>query len=308
MPLKPALHIRPKSILFATDLTPECNLPLRHAIALARHYDAALHLVHIVSSLGFDMAGADAIYVAEEAAERDMRSLEAKLAGNGSLSGVRHDCAIRSGDIWPQLESLIDADAADLLVIGTHGRHGIGRLLLGSVAELIFRRAECPVVTVGPCFGADKAGSQRDPKPILWATDFQPASLQALPYAIDFARERGSKLVLLHVIPEFAPTPETGWFVSSGLRDIRTRAKDSAIERLNALARAHDLLGGDFDGSVRFGDPAEEIVKLARELRADGIAMGLHRCNQVQAVSHFRRTVAHEVVCQANCAVLTVRG
>jgi nucleotide-binding universal stress UspA family protein len=58
---------------------------------------------------------------------------------------------------------------------------------------------------------------------------------------------------------------------------------------------------------VKFGDAAEEILKLAGDVHADAIAMGLHRSEHAQAVSHFRSTIAYEVVCGANCAVFTAR-
>jgi nucleotide-binding universal stress UspA family protein len=211
MPLKPALNIHPKSVLFATDLSPASENAMRHALALARHYGATLHLAHVVSAWGFTLAGPDAVAIADEVALRELHELEESLSTRGALAGIKHDVTVRDGEVWPQIERLIDQDDVDLVVIGTHGRRGLDRLFLGSVAEQILRCAECPVVTVGPgCTGRSGVENIRQPRPILFATDFKGASLQALPYAVTFARERGVKLVLLHVIPSIPLPPDGG--------------------------------------------------------------------------------------------------
>lgn len=306
MPLKPALNIRPKSILFATDLSHESENALRHAVALARHYGATLHLAHVVNAMGFTLAGPEAFELGCEAAMRDVATLQKKLEGSGALDGIRHDAVVRRGDVWPQIEQLLEEDAADLLVVGTHGRHGIGRVLLGSVAEEILRRAECPVVTVGPAFQMDSGvGNTRQPRPILFATDFHKASLQALPYAIDFARERHVKLVLLHVIPLLPMPPHGHWATADDLMTRRRVAEEAAVFRLEALLPKSTA--DDFECIAKCGEPAEEILKVANQIHVDAIAMGLHRSDHLQAVTHFRNTVVYQVVSRAHCAVLTAR-
>jgi nucleotide-binding universal stress UspA family protein len=308
MPLKPALNIRPKSILFATDLSQASRRPMRHALALARHYGATLHFAHIISSLGFALAGPDAIAVAREVACRDLHELEAGLSESGALAGIKYDSVVREGEVWPQIERLIDEDDVDMIVIGSHGRRGIGRFLLGSVAEEIFRRVSCPVLTVGPCatgeFGVENT---RNPQPIILATDFKDASLQALPYAVTFARERNVKLVLLHVISLLPMPPHGEWDSADDLIARREKAKAEAITRLQALLRDCSPPPSNVEYVVQCGEPAEEILKTADAYHADAIAMGLHRTGYVETVSHLRRTIAYEVVCRANCAVFTVR-
>lgn len=307
MRLKPALYLRPQSILFATDFSRASENAMRHSIALARHYGATLHLAHIVSSLGFVLAGPGAMAAADEAALRDMEQLELNLVTAGALSGVKHDVVVRDGDVWPQLEALIDEEEVDLLVIGTHGRHGLGRLLLGSIAEEVFRCAPCPVITVGPAFSESGVENVRHPRPLLFATDFKGASLNALPYVLDFARERNVKLTMLHVVP-LLPLPEDQhWQTADNVMIRRDKAASEAICRLQGLLDRHPNRGVEAEFVVRFGEPAEEILKVAASFHADAIAMGLHRTLHAQAVTHFRNTIAYEVVSRANCAVLTAR-
>jgi nucleotide-binding universal stress UspA family protein len=308
MPLKPALNIRPKSILLATDFSPASQNALRHALALTRHYGATLHIAHVVSSMGFTLAGPEAVAIANEAARRDILQAETDMRESGRLAGINYDTTVRDGEVWPQLERLIDEDHADMVVIGTHGRRGLGRLLLGSVAEKIFRGAECPVVTVGPAFAESGVENIRQPQPVLFATDFGSASLQALPYVIDFASERNVKLVLLHVIQTVPLPASEHWDTADDVISRRRQAEAEAIERLRGWLRRQPTICREPEFVVKFGDPAEEILKLSCALRADAIAMGLHRTAHAETATHFRRTLAYEVVCRAKCAVFTARN
>jgi nucleotide-binding universal stress UspA family protein len=307
MPLKPALHIRPKSILFATDLAPESQNALRHAVAVARHFGATLHIANVVSSMGFRLAGPQALAYAYEVAKRDVEDLRLRLENSGTLQGSKLDTAVREGDVWQELERLIEEDEVDLVVIGTHGRRGLGRLLLGSVAERIFRCSPCPVITVGPEFLRSGVENSREPRPILFATDFQAASLQALPYLVTFAQERHVKLVAMHVIDPATLSSGTHWETADSAMERRKRAEQAATLRLRRLIDASAVPESAVEFCVRFGDPAEEIMKFGSELRVDAIGMGLHRTAHATTVTHLPQSIAHRVVCEARCAVFTAR-
>src|SRR5208283_2037009 len=146
-----------KSVLVATDFSEASDKALRHALAIARHYGAKLYLTHVVSSLGFTLVGPDAVVAATEAVCRDARQLEEDLVQRGALAGLSHEVIVRQGKVWEELEEVIREERVDLVVLGTHARRGLGKLVLGSVAEHIFRHAGCLVLTVGP-------GSLQDPQ------------------------------------------------------------------------------------------------------------------------------------------------
>jgi nucleotide-binding universal stress UspA family protein len=120
------------------------------------------------------------------------------------------------------MKTVIRQKQVDLVVLGTHGRGGLGKVLLGSIAEQIFRHADCFVVTVGPGSYKDSLVEKAQAvRPFLFATDFGAASLHALPYAISFASHFGAKLIVLHVLPA-APIPEGfHWSTTGNLRQIR---------------------------------------------------------------------------------------
>jgi nucleotide-binding universal stress UspA family protein len=180
-------------------------------------------------------------------------------------------------------------------------------LILGSIAERIFRCAPCPVVTVGPEFLRSGVENVRAPRPILWATDFQRASLQALPYLLTFAQERHVKLVALHVVDPASLNDDGHWETAQSVMDRRQRAERDASRKLLEVAREQGISETQMEFAVRFGEPAEEIVKLASSLRVDAVGMGLHRTPHAATVTHLRQTTAYRVVCNARCAVFTAR-
>src|SRR5262249_30241212 len=112
----------------------------------------------------------------------------------GALTGIQHKFIVRQGGLWPELQDIIREESTDLLVVGTHGRHGIAKLFLGSIAEQIFRRADCPVLTLGPhTDGRPWFGTSSMRRTFLFATDFGHASLHGLPQAIAAANQFGAK-------------------------------------------------------------------------------------------------------------------
>ena len=145
-----AAALQPRSVLIATDFSAASEKALRHSLALARFYGSRFCLAHVVSSLGLTMAGPGAIAACEEAVLREAAQLEASLIRTGALTGIQHKFIVRQGELWPELREIIREESTDLLVVGTHGRHGIAKLFFGSIAEQIFRQADCPVLTFGP--------------------------------------------------------------------------------------------------------------------------------------------------------------
>jgi len=305
----PTADLRLKSILVATDFSEASEKPLRHALAIARHYGAKLSLVNVVSSLGFTLVGPDAVSAATEAVWRDVRQLEDDLVQRGTLAGLRHEAIVRQGDVWEELEKVVSQEQVDLLVIGTHGRRGLGKLLLGSVAERVFRRADCLVLTVGPgSFQENPVESTKAIRPFLFATDFGGASLHALPYAISSANHFGARLILLHVLPAVSMLEGFRRYTPGDVMQVRENARMASLRRLEELTAQNAELAVKPEFMVEFGLPGEMILQTADTLKADAIIMGLHRSAHIGAASHMPWATAYEVVCRASCPVLTVRN
>jgi len=299
-----------KSILIATDLSKASDKPLCHALAIARHYGAHFYLVHVVSSVGYTLAGAQALQLASEAARREVQQLEQDMVERGALTGIDHQFIVRQGNVWEELQVLIQQKQVDLVVIGTHGRQNLGKLVLGSVAEQIFRRADCLVLTVGPgCLQNSPLENTRAFRPFLFATDFGEASLHALPRVISFANHFGVQLVVLHVAP-IAPIPGSfHWSSTTG--DVRQMQEDAgwaALKRLEEIVSRNAPLTIEPKFLVKFGTPSKMILHVAGTLGADLIVMGLNRSRHIETASHMPWDTAYQVVRGAVCPVLTVRS
>ena len=298
-----AAALKPRSILIATDFSDSSEKALRNSLALARFYESKFCLAHVVSSLGLTMAGPGAIAACEEAVSREAADLEDSLIQSGALTGIQHKFIVRQGELWPELREIIRQESADLLVVGTHGRHGMAKLFFGSIAEQIFRQADCPVLTFGPhTDGRPWFGRSSKQRTFLFATDFGPASLHGLPQAIAAANQFGAKLAFLSIIPA-APSS-----TDEALTDWQEDARMRTLQRLAELADDAGLdTRPELYAEFKSGRPAsEQILETADKLRADLIIMGLHHSAYAEVISHLDLATTYEVVCDANSPVLTV--
>lgn len=282
-------------ILVTTDFSPESDRALDYALALARRYDARIYLAHVLTPDPFlyaEPALAEATYEKiRQAAEQGM----ADILVSGKLRGIPHEVLLEEGNVWPVIAKMIEKHEIDLVITGTHGRGKVQKVLIGSVAEEIFRQADCAVMTVGPRFKGELK-SEVELKSILFATDFGAGAEKAAAYAFSLAQEHGARLNMLHVIEEATA------FTEESVRHQR----DYNVEKLRQLvpAGAENWCKPEFRAT--FGAAAEEILTLARETNADLIVMGAK--TRKSLAGHVPVTIAYNVVVKASCPVLTVRG
>jgi nucleotide-binding universal stress UspA family protein len=277
--------ISTKRVLFATDFSDCATAALPYAISLARKPNGSLTVAHVVS-MGPLGAGfpAHAWLAASAQGVRDAQVAIERM--ESQLSKVTHHGAVRAGDVSDELNDLVETEKIDVIVLGTHGRTGIGKAIFGSVAEKVFRHAGCPVLTIGPRVSASPEQVE-DLHSILYPTDFSSESQPALEYAGALAQEHGSRLYLLHVTPDEPGSDRH--FLESKLRELLSAEACFACEP-KAL--------------VRSGPPGEVIVDAAAELAIDLIVIGPKR----RSVLPGSMATTYRVVTRANCPVLTVRG
>jgi nucleotide-binding universal stress UspA family protein len=193
-----------KNILFATDFSSTTELALPYTVEIARQSGTTIHVVHVIQPDIYPLVPpSEWPKMAQEEAEfrkEKRKQLEEEL------QGLPHEFLFPAGNVWQNLAHIIEDKNIDLLVLGTHGRTGMAKVLLGSVAEKIFRQAACPVLTVGPAVSS-KASHAAAAKlnRILYATDFSPESLAAAPYAVCLAKEHRAELILMHSIQNANP-------------------------------------------------------------------------------------------------------
>lgn len=283
-----------KSLLFATDFSPASQAALPYAAAIARRYGARLSLAHVVRPQVWAPAPPEWVPMESDVPRQAALAEMAKLEQSSVLAGLPHQVAVEEGAVWECLSRLIREQETDLLIMGTHGRRGLQKLLMGSVAEELFRLAACPVLTVGP--GVAPTAGTAEFHRILFATDFSNESQAALPYAVSLAQENQARLTLLHVVESASP----GYLADP------QRVLATLKEKLQGLLPREAALWCEPELALESGVPGEGILRVAEEQRADLIVLGVRPIRRLAA--HLPIATAHEVVCHAACPVLTVRG
>lgn len=296
-----------KNVLFATDFSSSSEAALPYAAAICRHFGSALHIAHVLSDAsvlmmtgGVDYVSLSTIY---EDAEAEAKEKLERISSH--VEGIPHHIYVRHGQVWENLSGLVDEEKIDLIVLGTHGRSGLGKLLLGSVAENILRHAPCPVLTVGPKVsggaklpafenhGRDLAPVELELKQILFATNFAQNSACVAQEAVSLAEEFSSRLTLLHVIEDYTQLGSRPGPMEDGVRRLH-----DLIPRNAALQYSPETL-------LEFGSAWKSILKAATDRAADLIVLGA-RSNQAVGTTHLPSTAQH-VIAQAQCPVLTIR-
>jgi nucleotide-binding universal stress UspA family protein len=291
-----ANRIQLKNILYATDFSRAADAAFPYAAEFARRFGAKLYAVHARTPENYVLTAPETWTSTNEEYERQESELRQVLRND--LPHIETDVLTAEGGVWPVLKSVIDEKKIDLLVLGTHGRTGIGKFFLGSVAEDIVRRASCPVLTVGPHSPSEPPREGRF-REILYATDFSEESLAAAPYAISLAQEHQAHLALLHVIEKSA--------AGGSIRPDELEAH--AVQQMQSIVPENTELRCEPQYVAKEGEPAETILEAAKNRKSDLIVLGVRKPEGIPGgATHLPIGVAHKVIAHAACPVLTVRA
>ncbi len=269
-------------ILVATDGSTESREAVRFGSTVTRALAGKLSLVHVVPP------------------SEDPRDAEALLSfaeGEAAKCGVQATRRLERGDPVEAITALRRETKADMLVVGTHARTGMARVLLGSVAESLYKRAPCPVAVVRT-FDAAAAGTG----PLLAPTDFSEEATHAVRAGAHLARKLGVRLMLLHVLPE--AIPPKGEADPEAPRKAALALRQEAERRLQALTESLDLDPEQVEFSLVTGVDWADIVHVAKEIGASCIVMGTRGLTGLPRV--LLGSVTDEVLQGAPCPVLVV--
>ncbi|MGA9041420.1 MAG: universal stress protein [Terriglobales bacterium] len=295
-----------KNILVATDFSDASKHALQCAAAITESNEGKLFLLHAVPPEPRLPVPLDPLPVSADRELSEAKLTLEKVVSAEPLGHLHPEEILVRGPVGEVVLDAIQREKVDLLVLGTHGRTGFKKLILGSVAEELFRRASCPVLTVGP-----SAAPVRPIRKVLFATDFGPSSIQALPYAIDFANQTGGELTLLHLVAPF-PVDYVGplWYPGTDVVEREEASKLESLKRLRDLLPSNSGLSCYVDHAVEVHLAPEGIVNFAKQHDVDLIVMGLRESsmNTPRLSAHMPWATAYDVVCHAECPVLTVRG
>jgi len=291
------------TILYPTDLSETSPRVFEFACALARDHGARLIVLHVqLPPVGtaevIERRDPQAYY---DGVWQELRQLQA----SASNILVEHQLAV--GRPAGEILRVARESQAGLIVMGTHGRSGVSRLVMGSVAEAVVREASCPVLTAkfpaadasaDPAAGARHAGLVQT---ILHPTDFSSEAQAAFELACALARDYGGRLVVVHVKP-IAPLlgSEFGAVFPPEPADVY----DSLWQQLSRVRPTNAAT--PVEHHLREGDAAGQILILAGDCKCDLIVMGTHGRTGVGRL--LLGSVAEAVVRRAPCPVLTVKG
>jgi nucleotide-binding universal stress UspA family protein len=282
------------NILVPTDFSPSADHALDYALTIARLYDSRIYLAHVLTPDAYAFVPPDAAVTTQGALRQASEERLAEILISGRMRGIPHEVILEEGFLWPTIEKLLRKYEIDMVVLGTHGAKKVEKFFLGSGAEEIFRRAECPVMTVGPRFTGELARSAVW-KNILFATDLEHPPERAAAYALSLAQEYQSHLTILNVLDRHGePTGRDGAALRAEL-----------LGRLEKAVPTATALWCEAEFEVRFGSPADEILRVAHDKNSDLIVMGAHAGSGLATHNPFAKT--YRVIREAACPVLTVK-
>jgi nucleotide-binding universal stress UspA family protein len=281
-------------ILCPVDLSEASARACVYAQSLANHYDATLVFQHVVELWQHPCAfhAASAKLLDEfcqnliSAGREDLK----QFVSRHTAVGLRPECIVQEGVAADGILSVAQADAIDLIVVGTHGRRGLDRLMLGSVAERVLRNAPCPVLVVRNVDHPEQEAIQI--RQILCCVDFSKHSEQILEYALSVAGAYEAEVTALNVLDEIKNPAEIGSETATAMEKLQKLISTAAFHSVTAHI------------AVRLGNPNQQILEFASDAESDLIVTGVRGRHAVD-LALFGSTT-HRVIQRGCCPVLAV--
>ncbi len=300
-----------RRILVPVDFSDQSSQALRYGCSLARSSGAELYLLHVVQELTAIGAGSGAISfrtAAEYAQEVEEQAREGllKMMPVEMSEGLRVRRRTVIGFPWQDVVDFARSNDIDLICLGTHGRSGFRRMILGSVAEKVVQHAHCNVLVVRTPEG-QAAPADQGPlafRRVLVPTDFSDCSQVAVTEGAAWSARFNAELHLLHIVEDNSPSvaesslsnPVFQTYYQELLRGGEKQLREVTVAGLPATA---------IHRKVEVGDPIDKINRYATEHGIEMIVMGTHGR---RGPSHWLiGSVAERVVRSAPCPVLVVR-
>jgi len=288
----------PTRILVATDFSPASNRALSLAKKMASHLDAEIHLLHVRVLLDDPSVDSEILDKVEQILTTSEPATQHVLASAGNIGHTAILTHIERGTAAaPVIIEAITEYNCDLVIMGTHGKRGLKRLLTGSVAQEVVHHSPVPVLTTR----AAKGGASI-PHKILAAVDFSETSLVAVDWAANLAEGLDGEVTLLHV---FEPLIYPDFYVLESPIEDREDIKDHCLDSLSAIATER-LSKVPSTVAVIHGHVAQSISSYAHDNDHDLVVLAT---NGLSGLPHaVLGSVAERTVRLSTVPVLTVRG
>jgi nucleotide-binding universal stress UspA family protein len=292
-------------ILCPIDFSDASRRALLHALDIARRHGSGITALHVQSAFALAAEVETGLYVNVLPSAQDaLVDFVAK-----TVNDTHDDVSMVSttGDVVETIIGEAEREESDLIVMGTHGRSGVTRVLLGSVTERVLREAPCPVMTIPSRAATPTHGKEERIGTILCPTDFSRSGGTALKLALSITEQTDARLILLHVLqwPAFAG----GTLPPPVVAEINADAADWEREALATLEDGlpHDARSGRrHTAMVLPGRPSQTILRIAQEEHAGLIVMGVQSRGTIDRLLFGSTT--REVIQAAQCPVLSIRA
>jgi nucleotide-binding universal stress UspA family protein len=281
-------------ILCPVDFYPASERAVDYAVILAENYGAQLTLLHVVapilpSAYGVRVDLKSLVQALKEESARKLQQLNRKAKS----AKVPVECIVRTGEIHQEIKRIVSSARIDFVVMGTHGRRGIERWVLGSVAEQLLRSIRVPLLTIGRREGTEKVPLAI--RRILVTTDFSEGTSEAIAYAFSIAQECQAHISILHVLGN------VGADTSEKYREILTK---KIGDQLKKLIPPEARGWWDAKTRVETGLPFKVILKTVEKESIDLLVMNVHGKQGLDR--SLLDSTAERVVRAASCPVLMI--
>ena len=283
----------PDVILVATDLEDDIDYLLPHAVAQARAAEATLVLATVVPPAEGSALNTTALLPAEAAVNaQDAKRRLRNIASLMTNAGVACEVVVRHGLPAGVIPEIAREVGATRVIVGTHGRRSVKKLLLGSVANSILRKVEVPICTIGP--QASYGAPVGKPRRILHPVSLTPGYEHSARVALEIAQYYQAEIRLLHILP---PGYQQG-------KEAERLAEWTRAE-LSRLIPEEAPLWIVSSVQVEEGTVVGKTLDAANQMNADLIVLGVNPGQSFWSLGEDN--LAYDVILQAGCPVLTVR-
>lgn len=289
-----------RKILFATDFSDASEEAFRQACAIGARDGAVVGICHVLPRSNAVPPWLQGHVLGEgEVEQRTRDALAERAAALGKAGVAKVETFVTKGDFHAAIVEQAEAFGADRILVGSHGRTGVARMLLGSVAEKVVRHAHCAVLVARP---SPETG------PVVASTDLSEASKAGLRAAAHEAARTASELCAVHVLDVDYPGG-LPYGVNSAVMVEALQGTEELRETTEALQKILAETAGAFGVKatlhVTVGDPAASIVQRAEDIGARLVVLSTHGRTGLSRV--LVGSVAEKVVRHAHVSVLAMR-
>ena len=268
-------------VLLATDGSDVASTAVEQGLSIAAQLDATVHVVSVLES----------DEQADEAARARRREIVEAVEDDAADRGIAAVTNVPTGDPGRTILEYADDNGIDLVVLGTHGRTGLQRWLMGSVATLVVREARCPVLTVN----ADVTDVAHDVEDVLLATDGRPGVETAVEYGLDLADAYGATVHAMYVVND----------VHSRLNRVLEAFEEIGERSTSDIAERAGERGLEVSRSIERGLPHEEIAAYATDHDVDLVVVGTESRSGLDRMA--AGSVSHRFIAGSPVPVLSAR-